>query len=151
MLAIAPAMLTKKTLGNYPAPEAILSAMVEGSLVDFETASRIESRYFVELLTGKVAKNMINAFWFQLNEISSGASRPDDIPKTKVQKLGVLGSGLMGHGISYVAALSGIEVVCIKHIDNTYHQFSRKIYPTRKIYWDSLFLSCTQNETSRNN
>ena len=111
MLAIAPAMLTKKTLGNYPAPEAILSAMVEGSLVDFETASRIESRYFVELLTGKVAKNMINAFWFQLNEISSGASRPDDIPKTKVQKLGVLGSGLMGHGISYVAALSGIEVV----------------------------------------
>ena len=111
MLAIAPAMLTKKTLGNYPAPEAILSAAVEGSLVDFETASRIESRYFVELLTGKVAKNMINAFWFQLNEISSGASRPDDIPKTKVQKLGVLGSGLMGHGISYVAALSGIEVV----------------------------------------
>jgi len=111
MLAIAPAILTKKTLGNYPAPEAILSAMVEGSLVDFETASRIESRYFVELLTGKVAKNMINAFWFQLNEISSGISRPDDIPKTKVQKLGVLGSGLMGHGISYVAALSGIEVV----------------------------------------
>ena len=111
MLAIAPAMLTKKTIGNYPAPEAILSAAVEGSLVDFETASRIESRYFVELLTGKVAKNMINAFWFQLNEINSGASRPDDIPKTEVRKLGVLGSGLMGHGISYVAALSGIEVV----------------------------------------
>ena len=111
MLAIAPAMLTKKTLGNYPAPEAILSAAVEGSLVDFETASRIESRYFVQLLTGKAAKNMINAFWFQLNEIRSGVSRPNDIPKTKVQKLGVLGSGLMGHGISYVAALSGIEVV----------------------------------------
>ena len=110
-LAIAPAILRKKTRGNYPAPEAILSAAVEGSLVDFETASRIESRYFVELLTGKVAKNMINAFWFQLNEINSGASRPDDIPKTEVRKLGVLGSGLMGHGISYVAALSGIEVV----------------------------------------
>ena len=110
-LAIAPAILRKKTIGNYPAPEAILSAAVEGSLVDFETASRIESRYFVELLTGKVAKNMINAFWFQLNEINSGASRPDDIPKTEVRKLGVLGSGLMGHGISYVAALSGIEVV----------------------------------------
>ena len=111
MLAIAPAMLRKKTKGNYPAPEAILTVAVEGSIVDFETASRIESRYFVELVTGKVAKNMINVFWFQLNEINSGASRPNDIPKMETKKLGVLGSGLMGHGISYVAALSGIEVV----------------------------------------
>ena len=65
----------------------------------------------LDSVTMKVAKNMINAFWLQLNEINSGVSRPEDIPKTKVQKLGVLGSGLMGHGISYVAALSGIEVV----------------------------------------
>ena len=113
MLAIAPAILRKKTQGNYPAPEAILSAAVEGSLVDFETASRIESRYFVELVTGKVAKNMINAFWFQLNKIKSGSSRPKDIPYIETNKLGVLGSGLMGHGITYVAALNGIEVVMV--------------------------------------
>ena len=113
MLAIAPAILRKKTKGNYPAPEAILSAAVEGSLVDFETASRIESRYFVELVTGKVAKNMINAFWFQLNKIKSGSSRPKDIPYIETNKLGVLGSGLMGHGITYVAALNGIEVVMV--------------------------------------
>ena len=62
MLSIAPAILRKKSKGNYPAPEAILSAAVEGSLVDFETASRIESRYFVELVTGKASKNMMNAF-----------------------------------------------------------------------------------------
>jgi len=113
MLSIAPAMLTKKTNGNYPAPEAILSAAVEGSVVDFDTASKIESRYFVELATGKVAKNMINAFWFQLNKIKSGVSRPKDIPNFETKKLGVLGSGLMGHGIAYVSALSGIEVVMI--------------------------------------
>ena len=113
MLAIAPAILRKKTQGNYPAPEAILSAAVEGSLVDFETASRIESRYFVELVTGKVAKNMINAFWFQLNKIKSGSSRPKDIHYIETNKLGVLGSGLMGHGITYVAALNGIEVVMV--------------------------------------
>ena len=119
MLAIAPAILRKKTQGNYPAPEAILSAAVEGSLVDFETASRIESRYFVELVTGKVAKNMINAFWFQLNKIKSGSSRPKDIHYIETNKLGVLGSGLMGHGITYVAALNGIEVVMVDStIDN---------------------------------
>ena len=113
MLSIAPAMLSKKTNGNYPAPEAILSAAVEGSVVDFDTASNIESRYFVELATGKVAKNMINAFWFQLNKIKSGVSRPKDIPNFETKKLGVLGSGLMGHGIAYVSALSGIEVIMI--------------------------------------
>ena len=111
MLAIAPAMLKKKTIGNYPAPEAIMTAATEGALVDFETASRIESRYFVKLVTGKVAKNMINAFWFQLNEINSGASRPKNVEPTETKKLGVLGSGLMGHGITYVSALSGLEVV----------------------------------------
>ena len=113
MLSIAPAMLRKKTNGNYPAPEAIVSAVVEGSLVDFDTASKIESRYFVELATGKVAKNMINAFWFQLNKIKSGVSRPKDIPKYETKRLGVLGSGLMGHGIAYVSALSGIEVIMV--------------------------------------
>ncbi len=111
MLAIAPAMLKKKTMGNYPAPEAIMTAATEGALVDFETASRIESRYFVKLVTGKVAKNMINAFWFQLNEINSGASRPKNVKPTETKKLGVLGSGLMGHGITYVSALAGLEVV----------------------------------------
>ncbi|TAN09329.1 MAG: 3-hydroxyacyl-CoA dehydrogenase, partial [Chitinophagaceae bacterium] len=44
-LAVAPAMLRKTTRGRYPAPEAALSAMVEGALVDYDTALRIESRY----------------------------------------------------------------------------------------------------------
>ena len=104
-------MLKKKTLGNYPAPEAIMSAAAEGALVDIDTALRIETRYFVQVATGKVSKNMINEFWFQMNEIISGASRPNDIPPTDTKKLGVLGSGMMGHGIAYVSALSGIEVV----------------------------------------
>ncbi|RME80902.1 MAG: 3-hydroxyacyl-CoA dehydrogenase [Caldilineae bacterium] len=111
MVAVAPAMLRQKTFGNYPAPEAILSAMVEGAQVDFETASRIESRYFAEVATGRVAKNMITAFWFQLNEIKKGRSRPRDVPRRETKRLGVLGAGLMGHGIAYVSALAGMEVV----------------------------------------
>ena len=111
MLSIAPAMLKKRTYGNYPAPEAILSTMVEGAQVDFATASRIESRYFAQLATGQVAKNMINAFWFQLNQISAGASRPQTVPPQVTQKVGVLGAGMMGHGIAYVTAVAHIGVV----------------------------------------
>ncbi len=111
MLAIAPAMLRKKTFGNYPAPEAIMNAAVEGALVDFETASRIESRYFAGLASGQVAKNMISAFWFQLNEIKNGRSRPSHIPPQETKKVGVLGAGMMGRGIAYVTAVSGMDVV----------------------------------------
>ena len=43
--------------------------------------------------------------------IISGASRPKNVKQTEVKKLGVLGSGLMGHGITYVSALSGLNLV----------------------------------------
>lgn len=111
LLAAAPAMLRKQTWGNYPAPAAILSAALEGALVTFDTASRIESRYFVRVATGQVAKNMIQTFWFQLHEINKSGRRPPRVPLTDTKRVGVLGAGLMGHGIAYVTALAGMEVV----------------------------------------
>jgi len=109
-LPVAGAVVKSATKGTLPAPQAILSAMVEGSQVDFDTASRIESRYFVELARGQVAKNLINTFWYQQNEIKSGKNRPNSA-KTKFTKVGVLGAGMMGAGIAYACASKGIEVV----------------------------------------
>jgi 3-hydroxyacyl-CoA dehydrogenase/enoyl-CoA hydratase/3-hydroxybutyryl-CoA epimerase len=111
MLPIVPAMTKKKTFGNYPAVEAIIATAVEGAVVDIDTAFRIESRYFTSLATGKVSKNMITAFWYNLNAINAGGSRPKDVPKQVTKKLGVIGAGMMGSGIAYVSAISGIEVV----------------------------------------
>ncbi|KEF31745.1 MAG: 3-hydroxyacyl-CoA dehydrogenase [Gammaproteobacteria bacterium] len=110
-LAIAPAMLKQKTKGCYPAPERILSAAVEGAQVDFDNGSLIETRYFAELVTGQVAKNMTNTFWFQLNAIKAGGSRPESVEKASFAKVGVLGAGMMGAGIAYSTAVRGIEVV----------------------------------------
>jgi 3-hydroxyacyl-CoA dehydrogenase/enoyl-CoA hydratase/3-hydroxybutyryl-CoA epimerase len=110
-LAIAPAMLKQKTKGCYPAPERILSAAVEGAQVDFDNGSLIETRYFTELVTGQVAKNMTGTFWFQLNAIKAGGSRPKDIDRTTFKKVGILGAGMMGAGIAYSTATRGIDVI----------------------------------------
>ncbi len=107
-----PSLLRKQLKGApMPAPRAILAAAVEGAQVDFDTATRIESRYFTELVTGPIAKNMIQAFFFDLQTINSGGSRPDGIGKTPITKIGVLGAGMMGAGIAYVSAKAGYDVV----------------------------------------
>ena len=107
-----PALLRKQTKGAvYPAPRAIMSATVEGAQVDFDTASRIESRYLTNLIVNQGSKNMIQAFFFDLQAINSGSLRPDGIPPFKATKVGVLGAGMMGAGIAYACARAGMEVV----------------------------------------
>jgi 3-hydroxyacyl-CoA dehydrogenase/enoyl-CoA hydratase/3-hydroxybutyryl-CoA epimerase len=107
-----PANLRKQTGGApYPAPRSIMAAAVEGSQVDFDTAQVIEARYFVELAAGQISKNMIQAFFFDLQAVNSGASRPKDVEPRQVRKVAVLGAGMMGAGIAYACARAGIDVV----------------------------------------
>jgi 3-hydroxyacyl-CoA dehydrogenase / enoyl-CoA hydratase / 3-hydroxybutyryl-CoA epimerase len=113
MLAIAPSMLNQKTHGNYPAPLNIMSCVFEGGVVDFDTGCEIESRYFANCVVSQVSKNMISTFWFQLNKLNKGDSRPQGFEKKSVRKLGMLGAGMMGAGIAYVSAKVGIEVVLL--------------------------------------
>ncbi|MFZ9335709.1 MAG: 3-hydroxyacyl-CoA dehydrogenase NAD-binding domain-containing protein [Burkholderiaceae bacterium] len=111
MLSVAPAVLKQKTRGLYPAPEAALNSMVEGAQVDFDTAMRIESRYLAMVAAHPVARNMVNTFFFNMNAIKSGQSRPKEVPKYKPQKVGLLGAGMMGAGIAYAQASRGIATV----------------------------------------
>ncbi len=111
ILQVAPGMLYRKTRGHMPAPETILAIAAESLRVDVDTALRIESRGFTKLIFTSVAKNLITTFFFQMNELNSGGSRPKNVAKTTVKKVGVLGAGMMGQGIAYVSAQAGIEVV----------------------------------------
>ena len=111
MLVVAPAMIKKQTRGLYPAPEAIMACMVEGLQVDFDTALRLESRALAKLMTGTNARAMINTFFFNLNAIKSGQSRPGTAPRFKPAKVGLLGAGMMGAGIAYSQASKGVATV----------------------------------------
>jgi 3-hydroxyacyl-CoA dehydrogenase / enoyl-CoA hydratase / 3-hydroxybutyryl-CoA epimerase len=107
-----PANLRKQLKGaNMPAPHHIMAAAVEGSQVDIDSALEIETRYFVDLVTGQVAKNMIQAFFFDLQRVSGSRGRPDGIPPLQPKRVAVLGAGMMGAAIGYVLAQKGVEVV----------------------------------------
>jgi 3-hydroxyacyl-CoA dehydrogenase/enoyl-CoA hydratase/3-hydroxybutyryl-CoA epimerase len=107
-----PANLRKQLKGaNYPAPHHIMAAAVEGAQVDFDTAIEIEGRYFVDLLIGQVSKNMIQAFFFDLQQVNGDRDRPEGIEPYTAKKAVVLGAGMMGAAIAYVCAKAGIEVV----------------------------------------
>ncbi|WP_037914770.1 3-hydroxyacyl-CoA dehydrogenase NAD-binding domain-containing protein [Actinacidiphila yeochonensis] len=107
-----PANLSKQLAGApYPAPRNILAAAVESSQVDIDTASTIEARYFAETACGQTATNMTQAFFFDMQAVNSGASRPKDVPVRKAAKVAVLGAGMMGAGIAYSCARAGLQVV----------------------------------------
>ncbi|MFE3128358.1 3-hydroxyacyl-CoA dehydrogenase NAD-binding domain-containing protein [Streptomyces hydrogenans] len=106
------ALLRKKTGGApYPAPRHILAAAVETSQVDIDTAFVVEARHLTDLVVGQTAKNMIQAFFFDLQAVNSGARRPKGVEKAQVRRVAVLGAGMMGAGIAYSCARAGIEVV----------------------------------------
>jgi 3-hydroxyacyl-CoA dehydrogenase/enoyl-CoA hydratase/3-hydroxybutyryl-CoA epimerase len=107
-----PANLRKQLKGaNYPAPHHIMAAAVESAQVDFDNALEIEGRYFVDLATSQVAKNMIQAFFFDLQQVNGARGRSEDVEPFKSKKAVVLGAGMMGAAIAYVCAKAGIEVV----------------------------------------
>ena len=108
----ASAMINGKTQGVYPAAKALLSAVYEGALVPFDTALKIEARWFVHVLMNPTSSAMIRSLFINKEALEKGANRPD-VADEKVAKLGVLGAGMMGAGIAYVAANAGIEVVLI--------------------------------------
>jgi 3-hydroxyacyl-CoA dehydrogenase/enoyl-CoA hydratase/3-hydroxybutyryl-CoA epimerase len=108
----ASAMVNGKTQGVYPAAKALLSAVYEGSLVPFDTALKIEARWFTQVLMNPSSAAMIRSLFINKEALEKGANRPKVTDQT-VKKLGVLGAGMMGAGIAYVAANAGIDVVLI--------------------------------------
>ena len=108
----ASAMVNGKTKGVYPAAKALLSAVYEGALVPFDTALKVECRWFVNVLMNPSSSAMIRSLFINKEALEKGAARPA-VADEKVRKLGVLGAGMMGAGIALVSAQAGIDVVLL--------------------------------------
>ena len=107
------AMLQKATWGVYPAPKAIMACVYHGLQLPIDQGLKVEARQFVKLARGQVAQNMIRTLFFSLNDANKLKRRPEDVPTQEYTKVGVLGAGMMGAGLAYSLAYSGVEVVLI--------------------------------------
>lgn len=110
---VGTALAAQKTWRNYPAPVAILSAVYEGSLLPIGPALELESQYFMELLAGPVARNMIRTLFVDKGAADKLACRPKGVAQRPVTRLGVLGAGRMGAGLAHVSAVAGLHVVLL--------------------------------------
>ena len=108
----ASAMVMAKTMGVYPAARALLSAVYEGAMVPFDTALKIEARWFTSVLMNPSSGAMIRSLFINKEALDKGANRPA-VADQSVAMVGVIGAGMMGAGIAYVAANAGIKVVLI--------------------------------------
>ena len=109
----ASAMVNGKTQGVYPAAKALLSAVYEGAMVPFDTALKIEARWFTNILMNPSSSAMIRSLFLNKDALEKGAVRPANVDDQSVKTVGVLGAGLMGAGISLVSAQAGIDVVLL--------------------------------------
>lgn len=109
----ANSMTRAKTLGNWPAAQAILSCVYEGLQLDIDTGLRLESRYLTQMVLDKRTKNIIRTTFFAMGDARKAKNRPKDVPKATYGKIGILGAGMMGAGIAYVSARAGIDVALL--------------------------------------
>ena len=120
--SVVNALVAKNTNHNYPAPISIVSCVYEGCQIPIDSGLRIEAKYFVELLTGQVAGNMIRSLFINKQSADKLRARPKGVEKSKVTTLGMLGAGMMGSGIALVSARAGMNVVLL---DSTEEQAAK--------------------------
>ena len=115
----ANAIYRRETYDNYPAARAILQVVYEGLQVQFDTALRIESRWFARILRSPEAAAMIRSLFVSMQELNKGARRPANEPPTSLKKIGIVGAGFMGAGIAQVSAAAGLQVVIVDRDQET--------------------------------
>lgn len=109
--SVSNAMAYKTTHGNLPHIKNVLSALYHGSSTGIDNALEVEARYFVDTLFTNEARNIIRASFIFIGDAAKGKAKPKGFEQSKFKKIGVLGAGMMGAGIAYESAKSGLQVM----------------------------------------
>ncbi|MGE0758358.1 MAG: 3-hydroxyacyl-CoA dehydrogenase NAD-binding domain-containing protein [Pirellulaceae bacterium] len=106
----ASAMIKQQTKGQYPAPEAALEVLLEGALLDADTALQREAEGMAKLFGTPVNAALLNVFFLtDRNKKDAGVST--NVQPRAVGRVGVIGAGIMGSGIAAANVKRDVPVV----------------------------------------
>lgn len=105
----------EKTRGNYPATVAILEVIQHGLEKGFVQGQELEAKRFGELVMSSESKALRSIFFAttEMKKENGAEAEP-----AAVNRVGVLGGGLMGAGISHVSVAKAKVPVRIKDVSN---------------------------------
>jgi 3-hydroxyacyl-CoA dehydrogenase/enoyl-CoA hydratase/3-hydroxybutyryl-CoA epimerase len=109
ILRKARAAVQEKTHGHYPAPLRAIEAVEKATSRSLEEGLKVEAKHFGELAVSDVSRALVSVF-FATQEIKKDAGYPEGTEAREVEKLGVVGGGLMGAGIAASAVEAGARV-----------------------------------------
>ena len=106
----ARAMTLAKTKGHYPAPLKALDAVEYGMKHGIAKGLAREAKLFGELAVSPVARRLMELFFATTALKRDNGTGDPSVKPRPVERVGVLGGGLMGSGIAYVTVNAGLPV-----------------------------------------
>jgi len=103
--------LFEETRGLLPNKQLIFDIAVESVKLDFDAALKIEARGLVTLIVSPIGKNMMSANFFQSTAVRRGGSRPKEPARSRVDKLGIIGTGDDARAFAEAAEAAGISAI----------------------------------------
>ncbi|QQR91568.1 MAG: fatty acid oxidation complex subunit alpha FadJ [Myxococcales bacterium] len=110
--------VAKKTRGNYPAPTKIIEVIDIGLSKGISKGLKEEARHFGELAVSPVAQSLMHIFFSQ-TALKKDRGTDEVVQAIKVNKVGMLGAGLMGSGIAYITCALAKKQVRLKDRDSS--------------------------------
>ena len=126
------------TKGNYPAPIEIIECVKIGLQKGLKAGYEAEVIKFEELILSNVSSALRNLFFTTTEK----KKNPYKVDLKNTQKIGVIGAGFMGEGITEVSINSGMDVL-LKDLDD------EMIHQARKNIWKNLNRKVKRRQMSK--
>jgi 3-hydroxyacyl-CoA dehydrogenase/enoyl-CoA hydratase/3-hydroxybutyryl-CoA epimerase len=109
----ARAAAAEESHGHYPATERILDVLQRFGRKGFAAAAELEARHFGELVVSETSHRLVELFFAHTASKKDPGVEPDEKDRAQpwpIERIAVIGAGLMGAGIAYVSASAGLPV-----------------------------------------
>jgi 3-hydroxyacyl-CoA dehydrogenase/enoyl-CoA hydratase/3-hydroxybutyryl-CoA epimerase len=126
------------TKGNYPAPIEIIECVKIGLQKGLKAGYEAEVIKFEKLILSNVSSALRNLFFTTTDK----KKNPYKVDLKNTQKIGVIGAGFMGEGITEVSINSGMDVL-LKDLDD------EMIHQARKNIWENLNRKVKRRQMSK--